>query len=150
MFLQKPETTSEQTRNNPISILVGLDSLRNATGRFFLDDGESFIQSDSYSEWSVFATSKNHLGIGEIRVDWVHSQYHPSVPELTWNNITLYGVEGPCTLVLLNDEKSMEFFYDRTSGVLVVPLNFSVYRESFFLYWGEAVVKQSLLERIVS
>jgi alpha-glucosidase (family GH31 glycosyl hydrolase) len=147
VFTQAPALNSEETRKNPISIIVGLDPLRNASANFFVDDGISKFDSaySRYSAWNVFATSGSQ-GIGQI--DVMITQQNYTLEGLEWNNITLYGVAPPCTLVLLNYTEELEFVYDHHTQVLVIVLNRSVY-DSFSVYWGEGEPTQSILERII-
>jgi alpha-glucosidase (family GH31 glycosyl hydrolase) len=83
---QKPEMTTAQSRLNPYSLLVALDSKGEAHGDLFIDDGESFntVQKGQYSR-IAFSHSSRTLQIQPGKIGYGPMQ---NVSEITFLGVS--------------------------------------------------------------
>lgn len=138
---QKPGTTSEATRGNPLRLIVTLSQSATAWGDLFWDDGESLdtFERGSYSYLVFNVTQVRHSGRG-WRVLWHQltlSSCHPllqniftstvlhastEATEVTIGTLSIFGVRDPPSKVLLNgQEKPFSYLDNQVWPHLGVP-----------------------------
>uniref|UniRef100_A0A672U1E2 P-type domain-containing protein n=1 Tax=Strigops habroptila TaxID=2489341 RepID=A0A672U1E2_STRHB len=109
---QKPGTTSEATRRNPLCLIVALSSSTSAWGDLFWDDGESLdtFEQGSYSYVVFNVTQVGCSGEGR------------GASEVTIGTLSIFGVQEPPSKVLLNgQEKPFSYLDNQVQLHLRVP-----------------------------
>ncbi|KAG2733880.1 hypothetical protein G9P44_003405 [Scheffersomyces stipitis] len=101
--LQEPGYTVAESRENPFALLVALDNEGNASGKLYLDDGESLeIEESLYVDFVAHSKSLTASSFGE---------YNVSQPLA---NITILGVEKKPKQVEFEDSK-VKFSYENST-----------------------------------
>ncbi|NXY52212.1 SUIS protein, partial [Ceuthmochares aereus] len=125
--LQKPGTTSEATRGNPLRLIVALSSNATASGDLFWDDGESLdtFERGSYS-YVVFNVTQNIFTSTVLHTS-------TEATEVTIGTLSIFGVQEPPSKVLL-DGKEKPFSYLDNQVLTVSDLGLSL-SQGFSLQW---------------
>uniref|UniRef100_A0A8B9F9V5 P-type domain-containing protein n=1 Tax=Amazona collaria TaxID=241587 RepID=A0A8B9F9V5_9PSIT len=99
---QKPGTTSEATRRNPLCLIVTLSSSDTAWGDLFWDDGESLdtFEQGSYSYVVFNVTQVGCSGEGR------------GATEVTIGTLSIFGVREPPSKILLNGQEKPFSYLD--------------------------------------
>ncbi|NXN29051.1 LYAG glucosidase, partial [Nycticryphes semicollaris] len=124
---QKPETTSEATRRNPLRIIVALSQSGTAWGDLFWDDGESLdtFERGSYS-YLVFNVTQNIFTSTVLHAS-------AEATEVTIGTLSIFGVREPPSKVLLNgQEKPFSYLGNQVLTVSDLGLSLS---QGFSLRW---------------
>ncbi|NXW01415.1 LYAG glucosidase, partial [Fregetta grallaria] len=124
---QKPETTSEVTRGNPLRLIVALSSRATAWGDLFWDDGESLdtFERGSYS-YVVFNVTQNIFTSTVLHTS-------TEATEVTIGTLSIFGVREPPSKVLLNGQEK-PFSYLDNQVLTVTDLGLSL-SQGFSLQW---------------
>ncbi|NXC22970.1 LYAG glucosidase, partial [Corythaeola cristata] len=124
---QKPGTTSEVTRGNPLRLIVALSSSATAWGDLFWDDGESLdtFERGSYS-YLVFNVTQNIFTSTVLHAS-------TEATEVTIDTLSIFGVREPPSKVLLNgQEKPFSYLDNQVLTVSNLGLSLS---QGFSLQW---------------
>ncbi|XP_076207479.1 lysosomal alpha-glucosidase-like isoform X1 [Aptenodytes patagonicus] len=124
---QKPGTTSEATRGNPLRLIVALSSSATAWGDLFWDDGESLdtFERGSYS-YLVFNVTQNIFTSTVLHTS-------TEATEVTIGTLSIFGVREPPSKVLLNgQEKPFSYLDNQVLTVSDLGLSLS---QGFSLQW---------------
>ncbi|NXY72640.1 LYAG glucosidase, partial [Glareola pratincola] len=124
---QKPETTSEATRRNPLRLIVALSQSGTAWGDLFWDDGESLntFERGSYS-YLVFNVTQNIFTSTVLHAS-------AEATEVTIGTLSIFGVREPPSKVLLNgQEKPFSYLGNQVLTVSDLGLSLS---QGFSLRW---------------
>ncbi|OTA57514.1 glycoside hydrolase family 31 protein [Hypoxylon sp. EC38] len=92
--MQEPGLTTAAVRASPWSILVALDTNKQATGGLYIDDGESLVPKNSL--WIDFTVGNSALK-ATPRGDYVDTN--------ALGNVTILGARGPISSVELNGKE---------------------------------------------
>uniref|UniRef100_A0A8C9UDN8 P-type domain-containing protein n=1 Tax=Serinus canaria TaxID=9135 RepID=A0A8C9UDN8_SERCA len=95
---QKPGTTTEATRGNPLRLIVALSSHATAWGDLFWDDGES-LDTFEKGNYSYVVFNVTQVGCGEGRTGGSHGT-------------CIFGVQKPPSKVLLNGQEKPFSYLD--------------------------------------
>ncbi|NXD21371.1 LYAG glucosidase, partial [Spelaeornis formosus] len=124
---QKPGTTTEVTRGNPLRLIVALSSHATAWGDLFWDDGESLdtFEKGNYS-YVVFNVTQNIF---------TSTVLHASAEaiKVTIGTLSIFGVQKPPNKVLLNGQEKL-FSYLDNQVLTVSDLGMSL-SQGFSLQW---------------
>ena len=148
---QLPSLNTNLTKQNPLDFIVALENGLLSTLDFYIDDGEAIIAEQDthpHNHWRISSHYNATAKYGEFRFYMSEFSEYFNLEDLTINEIKIYGITPPCSLVTFNNTEDIEFTYDHQLKVLVVPLNISIY-QSFTIYWGSAPHKQPFLERVL-
>ncbi|KAM6121973.1 lysosomal alpha-glucosidase-like [Phoenicopterus ruber ruber] len=124
---QKPGTTSEATRRNPLRLIVALSQSATAWGDLFWDDGESLdtFERGSYS-YLVFNVTQNIFTSIVLHAS-------TEATEVTIGTLSIFGVREPPSKVLLNgQEKPFSYLDNQVLTVSDLGLSLS---QGFSLRW---------------
>ena len=124
--MQEPGYTTAESRNNSFAILVALDKDGNASGKLYLDDGESVDVEESL--YVDFIASDNKLVVSPF------GEYEVSQPLA---NVTVLGVsEEPETVKFGNETVDFEY---NNSAIYVTGLedytSNGAFAEEFTIEW---------------
>ena len=123
---QEPGYTTTESRKNPFGLLVALDAEGTASGKLYLDDGESVdVEEALYVD---FVASKNKL------VASVFGEYEVRQPLA---NVTILGVDSEPKKVLFNNE-TVSHNYENGAVYLTDLEKFTkegAFAEEFTLQW---------------
>ncbi|NXU89451.1 LYAG glucosidase, partial [Xiphorhynchus elegans] len=124
---QKPGTTSEATRQNPLRLIVALSSSATAWGDLFWDDGESLdtFEQGSYS-YLVFNVTQNVFTSTVLHAS-------TETTKVTIGTLSIFGVQKPPSKVLLNGQEK-PFSYLDNQVLTVSDLGISL-SQGFSLQW---------------
>uniref|UniRef100_A0A8B9FDC2 P-type domain-containing protein n=1 Tax=Amazona collaria TaxID=241587 RepID=A0A8B9FDC2_9PSIT len=124
---QKPGTTSEATRRNPLCLIVTLSSSDTAWGDLFWDDGESLdtFEQGSYS-YVVFNVTQNIFTSTILHAS-------TEATEVTIGTLSIFGVREPPSKILLNGQEK-PFSYLDNQVLTVSDLGLSL-NQGFSLQW---------------
>ncbi|XP_062463934.1 lysosomal alpha-glucosidase-like isoform X2 [Pezoporus occidentalis] len=124
---QKPGTTSEATRRNPLSLIVAMSSGDTAWGDLFWDDGESLdtFERGNYS-YVVFNVTQNIFTSTVLHAS-------AEATEVTIGTLSIFGVREPPSKVLLNGQEK-PFSYLDNQVLTVSDLGLSL-NQGFSLQW---------------
>ena len=107
---QEPLYTTNECRNSPWSLIVALNSVGEATGQLYVDDGESVVQKSTL--YVDFTASDNSL---YVTARGLYQDTNPLA------NVTVIGVDSAPGSVTLNGQTvSSGVNYDSSSKVLTV------------------------------
>ncbi|NXS13233.1 SUIS protein, partial [Neodrepanis coruscans] len=124
---QKPGTTSEATRRNPLRLIVALSSSASAWGDLFWDDGESLntFEQGSYS-YLVFNVTQNLFTSTVLHAS-------TEATKVTIDTLSIFGVQKPPSKVLLNgQEKPFSYLDNQVLTVSDIGMSLS---QGFSLQW---------------
>ena len=123
---QEPGYTTTESRKNPFGLLVALDAEGTASGKLYLDDGESVdVEEALYVD---FVASKNKL------VASVFGEYEVRQPLA---NVTILGVDSEPKKVLFNNE-TVSHNYENGAVYLTDLEKFTkegAFAEEFSIQW---------------
>ncbi|NWU25668.1 LYAG glucosidase, partial [Dyaphorophyia castanea] len=124
---QKPGTTTEMTRGNPLHLIVALSSHATAWGDLFWDDGESLdtFEQGNYS-YVVFNVTQNIFTSTVLHAS-------SEATEVTIGTLSIFGVQTPPSKVLLNGHEK-PFSYLDNQVLTVSDLGISL-SQGFSLQW---------------
>ncbi|NXC83549.1 LYAG glucosidase, partial [Cercotrichas coryphoeus] len=124
---QKPGTTTEVTRGNPLRLIVALSSHATAWGDLFWDDGESLdtFEKGNYS-YVVFNVTQS---------TFTSTVLHASAEatKVSVGTLSIFGVQKPPSKVLLNGQEK-PFSYLDNQILTVSDLGMSL-SQGFSLQW---------------
>ncbi|NWX89039.1 LYAG glucosidase, partial [Nothoprocta pentlandii] len=124
---QKPGITSQESRGNPLRLIVALSQSRAAWGDLFWDDGESLdtFERGSYS-YLVFNVTRNVFYSTVLHTS-------AEATHITIDTLSIFGVREPPSKVLLNgQEKPFSYLDNQVLTVSDLGLGLS---QSFSLRW---------------
>ncbi|NXA75611.1 LYAG glucosidase, partial [Thryothorus ludovicianus] len=124
---QKPGTTTEVTRGNPLRLIVALSSHSTAWGDLFWDDGESLdtYEKGNYS-YVVFNVTQNIFTSTILHAN-------TEATKVTVGTLSIFGVQKPPSKVLLNGQEK-PFSYLDNQVLTVSDLGMSL-SQGFSLQW---------------
>ena len=111
---QLADVTTTRSRLNPFDLVVALNETRQAVGVLYWDDGDS-IDTDESDQFNRIALA---AGDQHVRASVVQCNY--PVGHLTWNRITVLGVDRAVSSVYVNGLVHGDFIWDSTVNVLSV------------------------------
>ncbi|NXH48843.1 LYAG glucosidase, partial [Dicaeum eximium] len=124
---QKPGTTTEVTRGNPLHLIVALSSHATAWGDLFWDDGESLdtFEKGNYS-YVVFNVTQNIFTSTVLHAS-------TEATKVTVGTLSIFGVQKPPSKVLLNgQEKPFSYLDNQVLNVSDLGMRLS---QGFSLQW---------------
>uniref|UniRef100_A0A8C3M4N7 Uncharacterized protein n=1 Tax=Geospiza parvula TaxID=87175 RepID=A0A8C3M4N7_GEOPR len=124
---QKPGTTTEATRGNPLRLIVALSSHATAWGDLFWDDGESLdtFEKGNYS-YVVFNVTQNIFTSTVLHAT-------TEATKVTVGTLSIFGVQKPPSKVLLNgQEKPFSYLDNQVLNVSDLGMSLS---QGFSLQW---------------
>ncbi|XP_032930427.1 lysosomal alpha-glucosidase-like isoform X2 [Catharus ustulatus] len=124
---QKPGTTTEVTRGNPLRLIVALSSDATAWGDLFWDDGESLdtFEKGNYS-YVMFNVTQNIFTSTVLHAN-------AEATKVTIGTLSIFGVQKPPSKVLLNGQEK-PFSYLDNQVLTVSDLGMSL-SQGFSLQW---------------
>jgi len=110
---QEPALTTTLSRKNPFGLIVALDSKGDAIGSQYIDDGDSFIDSDPRKSLMInLKCTKSTITTQPL------GSYEPVNPIL--DSVRLFGANQLVKNVTVNGKNITSYAYNATSKVLTI------------------------------
>ncbi|KAM4663585.1 lysosomal alpha-glucosidase [Discoglossus pictus] len=111
---QSPGQTTEESRKNPMTLVVALSSEGMARGDLFWDDGDSLETFEKGDYTQILFLAANNVLVSEVVK--VNSQADGQ----KFGFVSIFGVSSPPDMLMVNGKAYQEFIYQREKKVLAI------------------------------
>lgn len=113
---ERPRRSSKAMENDPFTLVIALDSQGEATGRIYLDDGESFNYKNGDYIWREFRASNGVLSSHNLKTELVGkvSEFVQRIGALRVERLVILGSKTKLTKVTVNSGDTAEVECSKT------------------------------------